>query len=208
MGLTSFNGQSYYNLYVCDEYKEFNIEEADEWDPKLCKALSPSWLPFVAPWDEEVEVLSDFTNLVRADLMEKLDSVEAKEMLDPAIVTLIEGFDMGLNMAIGYGLQYYATRFVPGSRFQRLGRNAARGVGWFIFLSAIFGGGVEIVRQIDDENIYHQKISALSQVINDIDEGLYFNENSPSSQVLNILELIEESIQRSADAIYNKYCGA
>lgn len=206
MGLATLNGQTYYNLFVCDELSEFSIETADKWDPSLCKATSPTWIPFVSAKNPDQEVLSAFTQLVRTDLMEKLEALELKDSLDPTIVTLIEGFDTGLNIAIGYGLRYYAIRFSPGTKMGRLSQRAARGAGWLIIISALLGGGMDVAEQIKTENIYNKKIEALSQVIDDIDQGLYFNEDSPSSQVINILEIIEGAIRRASEAVYYSYC--
>ncbi|MCJ8277522.1 MAG: hypothetical protein HRT44_07300, partial [Bdellovibrionales bacterium] len=144
--------------------------------------------------------------MVKHYLTESMEGFENKELLDPVIVLALQGFDMALNGAIGYGLQYYAYRFAPAGRMGRLSRQAARGAGWFLIISVLFGGALDISRQLESETIYHQKVNSLSKIINDIDQGRYFSEDSQSQQVINIIEIIEESMKKASQTLYYSYC--
>lgn len=209
MGLSIKNQSSiYYNFFLCNQFKDFNIREANTWDQDSCIELSKYWLP--------VSSLPFFKGSMKHQLKDSIGLLNDKLVKDPLFIALDKSINPLVNMAIGTSLFLFADKYQPQSRAQRFYRTSAKGSGVFLIVSALFGGFISIYKDLHSENIYHEKIKELSNLIRNINEQVQINidiksfENfksiNPTLQIQNIFQLLMFSIMESTRQTYESTC--
>ncbi len=192
-----------FNLLKCYEPSVFKIENADDWDPESCRTLSPVWMPLLGDETGDLSLAYELTKAIEFELNEALGKVG----IDFVTEATLDNLNGLVSAGLGFGLEYYARKHVPQTRWGRNTRRFVRGTGWALIATAAFGGFIDLIHPFN-RDLRTQSLQEVSELIDGIDRDLYFkfDGNIDSAQKSYSISIIEDAITSASLSVFDQYC--